>query len=119
MSEGDWRKVERNQPSTQSEKPKVIWREDLPDPTRQPPRTDPPRHAENAANALYERVAIQPPPRPRSRFRPTGIASGSALLLIAGIIFAFDWDAALLRLPSVALAAFGLLRLLKGLLGYR
>ena len=97
--------------------PVVLWGDDGPEPDRPPPRTDPPRHAEAAALALYERVASRPK-RVRRRFHRRGIFRGAGLLILAAVVYHFDWDIALLRLVSIALAGFGLVRLLKGLLGY-
>ena len=97
--------------------PVVIWSDDAPEPDRPPPRTVPPRHGERAAFEIYKRVASRRP-RPRRRVHRRGIAVGIALLVLAAVTYHFDWDVALLRLGAFASAGFGLMSLLKGLLGY-
>ncbi len=97
--------------------PVVVWGDAPPESHRPPPRTDPPRHAEAAALALYERVASRPK-RIRRRFGRRGIVTGIGLLALAAVVYHFDLDIALLRLVTIAIAGFGLVRLLKGLLGY-
>jgi hypothetical protein len=97
--------------------PVVVWGDDPPESDRPPPRTDPPRPAEAAALALYERVAARPK-RIRRRFHRRGIIRGAGLLAASAIVYYFDWDISLLRLVSIAFAGFGLVRVLQGLLGY-
>lgn len=99
--------------------PVIVWGDDPPDANRPPPRTEPPRHAEAMAEALYGRVAASAAPRRRRRFHSRGIAVGLVLMGIAGVVYYFDWDRGLLRLVSIALGGFGLISLVKGLLGYR
>ena len=98
--------------------PVVVWREDVSESDRPPPRTDPPRHAEAAALELYKRVAAHSPPRVRKRFHTREIITGLAVLSFAGVVYYFDWDQSLLRLISIALGLVGMITLLKGLLGH-
>ena len=97
--------------------PVVLWGDEAPEADRPAPRTEPPRHAEAAAQALYERVASRPP-RIRRRFQRRGIVVGAGLLAASAVIYYFEWDVSLLRLVTFALASFGLVSLLKALLGY-
>ncbi len=100
--------------------PILVWGSELPRADRPPPRTDPPRHAETLAHDFYHRVAIQSGSgrRRRRRFHGRGIAAGLVLLAAAALVGHSDCDVALLRLGSIALGAFGLVSLLKGLLGH-
>ena len=96
----------------------VVWSEDAQESKRPPPRTEAPRHAERAAEELYQRVASRPPvPRP-GRFHWRSIFAGLVLFGVAGVVYHFDWDIALLRLVTIMLSFVGLISLLKGLLGY-
>ena len=99
-------------------KPVVVWREDVSESDRPPPRTEPPRHAEAAALELYRRVFSRPPARRRGRFHTRSIFVGALFLAAAALVYHFDWDLSLLRLGSIALGCFGLISLLKGLLGH-
>ena len=54
----------------------------------------------------------------RRRFHRRGIVTGAGLLVAAAVVYHFDWDISLLRLVTIALAGFGLVHLLKGLLGH-
>ena len=105
-------------PVPEGREPVVVWVDEPPRPDRPPPRTDPPRHAELAALALYTRVAGRPKPKPRGRFHVRNMLVGAALLAIAAIVYHFEWDAALLRTITIALGGAGLIALLKGLLGH-
>ncbi len=98
--------------------PVVVWVDEPQRSDRPPPRTDPPRHAEQAALDLYTRVAGRSTLKPRSRIHTRNIAVGAALLAIAAIVYHFDWDVALLRTITIALGSAGLIALLKGLLGH-
>ena len=101
-----------------SPEPVVVWREDVSAGDRPPPRTEPPRQAEAAALELYRRVASRPAAPKRSRFHIRGILLGLLLLGFASVVYYFDWDQSLLRLISIALSGFGLITLLKGVLGH-
>lgn len=96
----------------------VVWSEDAAESKRPPPRTDAPRHAERAAEELYQRVASRPPVPRHGRFHWRSILGGLVLFGAAGVVYHFDWDMAFLRLGSILLGFFGLVSLLKGLLGY-
>ena len=96
----------------------VVWSEDAAESKRPPPRTEAPRHAERAAEELYQRVASRSPVPRRGRFHWRSIFAGLVLFAAAGVVFHFDWDIAFLRLGSILLAFFGLISFLKGLLGY-
>ena len=98
-------------------RPVVLWGDEPAETDRSPPRTDPPGHAEAIALSIYERVATRRTRR-RPRHHRAGILSGSALLATAAVIYHFDWDLSLLRLVSLGLAGFGLVKLLKGVLGH-
>lgn len=100
--------------------PITVWAEDL-EPDRPPPRTDPPRHAEQQAGELLDRVAGGT--RTRRRKPPPaawwGYAVGLGLLLAAGAVAWFRLDLGLMYVPTVALALGGLVVVLKSLMGYR
>ena len=96
----------------------VVWSEDAAESKRPPPRTEAPRHAEQAAQQLYQRVASRPSAPRSGRFHGRSILIGLVLFGAAGVVYHFDWDVALLRLVSIMLAFCGLISFLKGLLGY-
>ena len=99
--------------------PVVVWAEDA-DPSRPPPRTEPPRHAYERANELFDRVAGGT----RTRRRPArpvwwGFVLAVVLFATAGVVAWFRLDLGLMHGPTVGLAVGGLVVLVKTLMGYR
>lgn len=84
-----------------------------------PPRTMPPRHAAAMADAVYDRVArgnrTRRPPEPAA-WRTALLGVG--MLVVAGMVYGFRLDLGLMSVPSLGLAAAGLVVLLKAAMGY-
>lgn len=96
--------------------PITVWSEDV-DPSGPPPRTDPPRHVQQRASEVYERVAgIE---RPRRKPAWWGYGIGMGLLLAGGVVAWFRLDAGLMHTPTLALVVGGLAVVVKAVLGYR
>ena len=99
--------------TTQPKSAEVVWAEEAKPGNA---RVDPPRHAEQLAMAMYQRVARRKAGVKRSRFGKTSLilAGLSAVLAVA----LFPVDAALLHLASGTFAALALVLGIKGLMGY-
>jgi hypothetical protein len=97
--------------------PITVWSEDV-DPSGPPPRTDPPRHVQQRASEVYERVAGG---TGRRRRKPAwwGYGIGMGLLLAGGVVAWFRLDAGLMHTPTLALVVGGLAVVVKAVLGYR
>ena len=91
----------------------VVWAEEAV-PTGA--RTEPPRHAENAAMAMYQKVARRNPSQRRSKLGWPSLIFAFVFFLLAAVVFPFDLP--LLHLASGGLAFTGLVSAIKGLLGH-
>lgn len=100
--------------------PIVVWAEDTP-PDRPPPRTEPPRHVQQRASEVFDRVAGGTRTRRPNRTRPVwwGYALGLGLMVAGGVVAWYQLDLGLMHVPTVVLAVGGLVVVVKSLMGYR
>ncbi len=104
---------EANEPKRAPLPTEVVWAEDA---KPGEARVEPPRHAEQMAMAMYQRVARRKPGKQRSRFGKTSLVFAVVSAVIA--IALFPVDQSLLHLPSAAFAGIALVLGIKGLMGY-
>jgi hypothetical protein len=91
----------------------VVWAEEA---VAKDVRTLPPRHAENAAMAMYQKVARRNPAQKRSKIGWPSLIFAGVFFVLAAVIFPFDKP--LLHLGTGGLAFAGLACAIKGLLGH-
>jgi hypothetical protein len=93
--------------------PDVVWAEEAKPGNA---RTDPPRHAEQMAMAMYQRVARRKAGIERSRFGKTSLILAGVCVVLALALFPVDLP--LLHIPSAVLSLVALVLGIKGLMGY-